>query len=163
MRGRLFFEELAFDVAKPFEFEGIAGGIEEEHGALFPGEAFETNVGFDDEFIDYFAHLFCECLPLIEGHDHAAMGNRDGVIVYGVVDLLDSAVFAEVGIEMNDELVSKHIVVDPVFVASPFWKSEFHAVKLAGFGDVADLYGDVERRQGHFRCFRMISAIVSAE
>jgi hypothetical protein len=47
--GDLFGEELA-GVGEGFELEGVAGGIEEEHGGLFADLAFEAGVGLDDEF-----------------------------------------------------------------------------------------------------------------
>ncbi len=44
----LFGEELG-EVGEGFELEGVAGGVEEEHGGLFADLAFEAGVGFDDE------------------------------------------------------------------------------------------------------------------
>ena len=47
-RAELFREEVA-GVGEGFELEGVAGGVEEEHGGLFAELAFEADLGLDDE------------------------------------------------------------------------------------------------------------------
>ena len=44
----LLCEELA-DVGEGFELEGVAGGIEEEHGCLFANLTLEADAGLDDK------------------------------------------------------------------------------------------------------------------
>ena len=56
----------------------------------------------------------------------------------------DAAVCAEVRVQVGDDLVAEEVEVDPGFAAAAFGEAEFRAVEFAGFGDVADLEGEVE-------------------
>lgn len=46
---RLFGEELS-NILEGFKFQCIPRRVQEEHGSLFAGEAFEADIGLDDEF-----------------------------------------------------------------------------------------------------------------
>jgi hypothetical protein len=57
-------EELG-EVGEGFELEGIACGVEEEHGGLLAGLAFEAGIGLDDEGYVGGADAVGQLLPLV--------------------------------------------------------------------------------------------------
>ncbi len=73
-------EELG-EVGEGFELEGVAGGVEEEHGGLFADLAFEAGIGLDDEVDVGRAGAFGELLPVGGREDDAEVGDGDVVAV----------------------------------------------------------------------------------
>src|SRR5258707_694608 len=61
---RPLFSKHLTDVLEGFEFQGIARGVEKEHRCLLAREAFEPDIGFDDEFDGLFAQSAFQCFPV---------------------------------------------------------------------------------------------------
>ena len=66
---------------KRLELDGVAGGVEEEHGGLFAGFAFEANVRFDDEVGAGGLQAIGEFMPLLHGEHDAEVTTGDVVAV----------------------------------------------------------------------------------
>ena len=126
----LFCEELV-DVLEGFELEGIAGWVQEEHGRLFSGQAFETDIRFDDEMDGSGFQPAFEVVPFVPVEDDAIMWygyvvtiNRIGVEAF----FLDLSWF-----QMNDELVAIEIEINPLIGAASFFATEDVPVKSSCF------------------------------
>jgi hypothetical protein len=146
--GDLFGEELV-EVGEGLELEGVAGGVEEEHGGLFAGLAFEAGVGFDDKFDIGRADAFGQLLPVGGGEDDAEVGDGD----FMAVDWIGVGGIAMArcggGFEMRDDLVTVEIEVDPVVGAAAFGAGEDGAVEVARGVEVVDWEGDVKGLNRH--------------
>jgi len=146
-RDRATAEELG-EVGEGFELEGVAGGVEEEHGGLLADFALEADVGLDDEGDVGGLDAGGERLPGVHGEDDAEVGDGDGVSVDGVV-------VGGVGrggiawLEVGDDLVAEEVEVDPLVGAAAFGTAEDGAVEVAGAGEVVDREGDVKWGEGH--------------
>ena len=62
MRSLLLRKQI-LNMLKRFEFNGVAGRVEEKHGGLLAGFVFEADVGFDDEFGAGGLHAIGEFIP----------------------------------------------------------------------------------------------------
>ena len=139
LSARLFGEELA-EVGEGFEFEGVAGGVEEEHGGLFSNFAFEAGVGLDDEGDTGGFDAFGEGLPIRLGEDDSKVRNGDVVAVDGVGRRRGGGA----GFVVGYDLVAEEVEVDPDVGAATFGAAEDGAVEMAGGGEVVYGEGDVE-------------------
>ncbi|KAG0924075.1 hypothetical protein G6F31_019252 [Rhizopus arrhizus] len=81
--------------------------------------------------------------PLFHGKHGAEMANRHVVRVHGAGGLV--AAFA--GRQVGADLVAVEVEVDPFGRAAALRTAQLFAVEGAGFGQVADREGQVERRQ----------------
>jgi hypothetical protein len=140
--GHLFCEELG-EVVEGFELEGIACGVEEEHGGLLADFALEACVWLDDELCFGGLHAGGERVPVFGGEDDAEV--RDGNVV--AVDRVGMRGFGDARLEVRDNLVAEKVEVDPLLGAATFRAAENCAVEMASGGEVVDGEGDVERAQ----------------
>ena len=139
-------EELA-EICKRFEFEGVAGGVEEEHGGLFADFALEAGVWLYDEGDACGFQSLRQGFPVGLGEDDAEVGDWNIVSIncVAVRVLLPGA-----GFVMSDDLVSEEIEVDPVFGAPALRQTENGAVEVASGLEIVDGKGDMEGSQsGH--------------
>jgi hypothetical protein len=141
----LLCKELA-DIGEGFEFEGIACGIEEEHGCLFADFAFEADVGLDDKSGSGVAETLGESFPLLHREDYTEVRDGDVVAVDGIVMRL-----VAVGgrLEVRDDLVAEEIEVDPLCGAAAFGAAEGGSIECAGGVEVINGKGDVKRGERH--------------
>jgi hypothetical protein len=142
----LLSEQLFLDVLESFDFDGIAAGIQEEHGALFAGLAFESHVRLDDERDLRTAQFLLEDIEVEEIEDRAEVWDGNAVTVGDVRDGLIGAGGIFVG-EVTDELMAEEIEVHPLTGAAPFVAAQYFAVELPGHVEVADPYRQVKRRK----------------
>jgi hypothetical protein len=122
----LFGKQLT-DILEGFKLQRIAGGVEEEHRCLFAREAFEPDIGFDNEFDGLLAQSVFQGFPVCPFQYDAKV--RDGYIVsiYGVC--VEAVLLLGAGFPMDDELMTEKIEVDPGIGASSFFASEYIAVE----------------------------------
>jgi hypothetical protein len=141
----LFCEELA-DVCEGLEFEGVSGGVEEEHSGLFTDFAIETDVGLDDEGDSGSAETIGEDVPCVHGKDDSEVGDRDVVAIDGIV----VGVGFCGGLQVGDDLVAEEIEVDPLGGAAAFGTAQSCSVEGAGGFEVVDGKGNVKGSEGHY-------------
>ena len=130
------------DVLGGFEFEGVAGGVEEEHGCLFARKAFEADIGFDDEFDTFFFQAPFEPVPVFPIQ-------YDSIVRHGYIMTVDGIVvqaflFDGLWFEMDHELMTKEIEVHPLVRASAFFAAQYITIECPCFDEVIDRYGHVE-------------------
>ncbi len=126
----LFCEKL-FDVPEGFELEGIAGRVEEEHGCLFTGKAFEADIGFDDEFDGAGFQLAFEVMPFIPVEDDAIVRYGYIVTVNGIG--VEAFFFGRPWFQVYNELVAIEIKINPLIGATAFFAAEDVPVKGSCF------------------------------
>ena len=68
-------------ILKRLKFNRVAGRVEEEHGGLFAGFAFEADVRLDDEFGAGGLQAVGELVPLLHAEHNAEVAARDVVTV----------------------------------------------------------------------------------
>src|SRR6202034_2705072 len=144
----LFGEELG-EVGEGFELEGVAGGVEEEHGGLLAGLAFEAGVRLDDEGDVGGADALGQLLPVGGSEDDAEVGDRDVVAVDEIAVGGVARAGCGRGPEVRDDLVAVEVEVDPVVGAAAFGAGEDGAVEVARGVEVVDWEGDVEGLNRH--------------
>jgi hypothetical protein len=126
----LFCKELV-DVLEGFELEGIAGGVEEEHGRLFAGQAFETYIRFDDEFDGSGFQPAFEVVPFVPVEDDAIVWYGYIVTINGVG--VEAFFFGRPWFQVNNELVAIEIEINPLIGATSFFAAEDVPVKSSCF------------------------------
>ena len=140
-------------VAKGLEFQGVAGGVQEEHGRLFPDLAGETNTRLDDKRGLRLAEPICQLVPVIPGEDHAEVTDGNGL----AVDLIACGGGRLWGGKVGDYLMAVEVEVHPAFTAPALSASEEAAVECPGLLQIVNGKGQVERRN-HFGALpRLIS------
>lgn len=127
---------------------------------MFAGRSLEAQMGFDDEAHAIPSESFRECVPLLGLQDDSAMGHRHAVAVDGVEVRTDTAILAEIRVEVTDELMTEHVEVDPCGVAAAFGAADDVAIEAARFGDVPDLNRDVKWSRRHDRFALLLGAVV---
>jgi hypothetical protein len=126
----LFCKEL-IDVLEGFELEGIAGGVEEEHGRLFAGQAFETDIGFDDEMDGSGFQPAFEVVPFVPVEDYAIVWYGDIVTINRIG--VETFFFGGPWFQVNNELVAIEIEINPLIGATSFFAAEDVPVKSSCF------------------------------
>ena len=141
LRVRLFCEKLT-DILEGFELEGVAGRVEEEHGGLFAREVFEADIGFDDKFDPAGFEPAFQLVPVFPVQYYTIM--RDGYVMTIDGIMVQTFRYGRPGFQVNDELMTKEIKVNPVIGASAFFAAQYIAVKSPGFGEIVDRDGYVK-------------------
>src|SRR5690606_16148523 len=132
-------------VLEGLEFEGVARGVEEEHGCLFAGLAAEADVGFDHEGDARRPEPVRQRMPVVPVEDEAEMGNRNMVAVDLVRDSFRCGIAALAQApQMSDNLVSEEIEADPAFVRTALGTAEQAAVEFPGARQIIDRESDME-------------------
>jgi len=128
--GGLFCEQLT-DVLKGLEFEGISRRIQKEHGSLFAGKAFKSDVGLDDEPDAALSQALFQVMPLVPFEDHAIV--RDGYFV--AIDRIGVKTFRVGGprFQVDHPLMAIQIKIHPGVRTTPFFAAEYLAVEGSGF------------------------------
>ena len=126
----LFCKELV-DVLEGFELEGIAGGVEEEHGRLFAGQAFETDIRFDDKMDGPGFQPAFEVVPFVPVEDDAIVWYGYIVTVYGV--RVETFCFGRPWFQVNYELMAIEIEINPLVGTTSFFAAEDVPVKSSCF------------------------------
>src|SRR5450830_1829187 len=128
-------------IGKAFHFDGIAGRIQEEHGCLlagFPGKAdagrkHELDLGACGQYVRQLA-------PVIHWQDDAQMRHRHHVLAY-----LAGIGHLEWLTQMQRQLMSEKIDIDPGIGAAPFFASQQIAIEVAGGMQIVDVIGEMEK------------------
>ena len=137
-------KQLGLDIGKGLEFQCVAAGVFKEHGVLFASLPFKTNVRFDDKVVDECANTISQLLPRFDIQYHTKMWYRDGVFVNRIAVVRHFTIGSKIRIQVGDNLMPKHIEVDPLRVASAFGQTHLNAVKFASFMNVAYLKRNVK-------------------
>ena len=126
----LFCEKLA-DVLEGFELEGVAGWVEEEHGRLFAGQAFEADIRFDDKMDGTGLQPAFEVVPCVPVEDDAIVWH--GYIV--TINRIGVGTFfpGRSRFQVNYELVAIEIEINPLVGATSFFAAEDVPVKSSCF------------------------------
>lgn len=109
---------------------------------MFPREAFEADIGLDDEFYATRFEAAFELMPVIPVQHHSIM--RDGYIVTVDGVMVQIAGVCGFGFQVDNELVAEEIKIDPLVGAPAFFTAEYIAIECAGFNEVIDGNGDVK-------------------
>ena len=134
-------EHLA-DVAKRLELKCVAGWVEKEHGRLFAGLAFETNVGIDYEFCIQIPESLGQLLPLCPFENDTKVWDRDVVAIDGV--RVSGCCFCIID-QMSNDLMPEKIEIDPAITAATHAAPQTFCVKLAGSVEVVDRKREMKR------------------
>ena len=144
--GSLLGEELFLNVFEGFDLDGVAAGIQEEHGALFAGLAFESYVGLYDKWNARFTQLCFKDVEVEKIEDGAEMRDRNAVTVDDAGDFVLRASWILVG-EVTDELVAEEIKIHPLPGAAPFVTAQQVAIELPRLVEIANPDRQVKRRK----------------
>src|SRR5690606_14789940 len=139
-------EQLA-QILERLEFQGIAAGIEQEHGRLLAHLALEAHIGLDDELRTEGLQAFRQGFPLIPFQDDAEMRHRHVVSVHriGVGVFLG----CRPGMLVDHELVAVEVEIHPLRAGPAFFQAEDLAVEAAGGRQVVHRDGQMEGGQAH--------------
>ena len=74
-------------VFERLEFKRVSGGIEEEHGGLFPGPSGEADIGLDDEWDPGGSKFIGQRVPILPRKNHPEVRNGDPVAVNRIMGL----------------------------------------------------------------------------
>jgi hypothetical protein len=128
-------------IPESLRFDGVAAGIAEKHRALLAWLAFEPDNGRYVEGHVIVFESFCERKPGIEREDDAEMRHHH-LMLADNPGARDLEWFADV----QGDLVSEKIEIDPGFCAAPFQASQNASIESAGLLQVMDMIGHVKDR-----------------
>ena len=108
-QGALVLREQVRGVGHRLELERVAGGIEQEHGGLLTGLAFEADRGLDHELDVRQPEPFRQGLPFVHRQHQSEVRHRHVLTVDGIARPARSSI----GRKMRDDLMSMQVEVDP--------------------------------------------------
>ena len=132
-------------ILKRLKFNRVAGRVEEEHGGLFAGFAFEADVWFDDELRAGGLQALGEFVPLLHAEHDAEVAAGDVV----AVNVARFGHRAFVGREVRDDLVAVEIEVHPMRAGAAFFAAEEIKIERAAGVEIVGREGEVEGLDGH--------------
>ncbi len=143
---RLLVREELSQIRERLEFERIAGGVQEEHGGLFPHLTCEPGVRFDDECDAGGTNTPSQFAPLRRVEHHPEMWYGHIVAVDGIT-LARTVPRGGVRLQMRDDLVAEEIEVDPFSRTAAFRAAEHRAVEAARCREI--IYGERNVKRSH--------------
>lgn len=108
---------------------------------MLAGLAFKSRIRFNQE-VDFAGKAFGEVAPALHIENEAKMAHWNGL----GINVRRCSGRALVRREMCDDLVAEKVEVDPVLAAAAFRAAEQVPIKCAGYGEVVNGKGEVERR-----------------
>ena len=134
--------EECFRVFERLEFKRVSGGVEEEHGGLFPGASGEADIGLDDEWDGGGPKFIRQAVPILPWKNHPEVRDGDLVAVDRIMGL-GCIRLARLG-EVGNQLVAEKIEINPMGVAPSLGATEEAAVKCPGGLDRVDGKGQMK-------------------
>jgi hypothetical protein len=129
-------EQLALDIPERLEFQSIPRGIQKEHRGLLAGLTLKANVGFDQESNSRTPDFVCKFLPSIHGQDDSIVWNGNLMAIHQILGEFPGLLCGKPTVQMDDDLVTKDIKVDPMLIASALREAEGSAIKFPGLMNV---------------------------
>lgn len=128
----------AVKVLEAFDLDRVPARIEEEHGALFTGLAFEADDRRNVESDATAFEAIGKCEPLVEWQDNTKMGHHHHV----VADLAGPRRLERLA-EMKRNLMAVEVEIDPGLGAAAFGATQHVAVEAATVIEIFDMVGEV--------------------
>ena len=140
-----------FPVCKALDLNRIAAGVGKEHGPLLAGLTLKANLWRQNELGVGCLQALGQCQPVGLEQNHAQVGHGHHV----VADL--AGVGHGKGLaQVQGDLVTEEVEVDPGVGAAAFAAAEDAAVEAAGFVQVGDVIGEMKQAL-HSACKRSIA------
>ncbi len=137
--GKRLLRENARRVGKAFDLNRIAGWITKEHRPLLARLALKPHGRRDNEIGLPVFETSCEGVPIIKRQDNAEMWQRHQMIAD-----LARGLIGERRTEVQAELVSEKVEIDPRIRRTPFGCAQCAGIEFSGFIEIKNMKREME-------------------